>query len=138
MSYEILGVEHLGIVPKDPEQCRFFFQSILGLPLSSEEIIEEQKVSLKKVAFSPVLEILEPLSGDSPVASYLNKKGGGIHHMALEVKGLEEILLHLKGKGVILIDSEPKIGSHGTRIAFIHPKSTGGILVELVEKPHHA
>jgi methylmalonyl-CoA/ethylmalonyl-CoA epimerase len=107
---------------------------MLGMKCTGEEVVEEQDV---KVAFLPVgeseIELLESTSPDGNIAKYIQKKGEGIHHIAFEVDDLEAKLEELKEKGVRLIDEKPRYGAGGARIAFLHPKSTNGILVELCE-----
>ncbi len=102
------------------------------------EVVAEQKV---KVAFLVIgesrIELLEPTAPDSPVAKFLEKNGPGIHHLAYQVDGLQERLASLKGQGVRLIDETPRTGAHHTRIAFLHPKASGGVLTELCEAGEH-
>ena len=127
-------IDHIGIAVKDIEKaCAVFKQ--LNITVSGEEVVEEQKV---KVAFLPVgeseLELLESTSPDGPIARFIEKKGEGIQHIAFKVKNLEEILKKLKKEGVRLIDETPRYGAGGAKIAFLHPKSTNGILIELCER----
>lgn len=138
----ILGINHVGLAPKDPAKARWFFETALGLSVLGEELVKEQEtVTLMirsaagtAVTPEPRLEILLPEDGTKgPIAKFLEKKGSGIHHLALNVQGLDEILAHLKSVGVRMIDSIPRAGAHHTRIAFVHPEATGGLLVELVE-----
>ncbi|MFZ9519355.1 MAG: methylmalonyl-CoA epimerase [Silvanigrellaceae bacterium] len=132
---KIIRINHLGIAPKNPDVAKSFFDSILNLENVGEETVADQKV---KVTFfqseKSRLEILEATEEASPVAKFVTERGGGIQHIALEVDNLEEWLAALKQKGVQLIDPEPRIGAHHTKIAFIHPRSTGGILVELTQE----
>lgn len=145
MSFSrVLGVNHIGLAPKDPDKARWFFGQALGLPLLGEELVLDQKtltimfgttIPNHREDTGERLEILVPSApGDGPIGKFLEKKGSGIHHVALTVQGLDRILDHLKGQGVRLIDETPRSGAHQTRIAFIHPESTGGLLVELVEQ----
>jgi methylmalonyl-CoA/ethylmalonyl-CoA epimerase len=132
---KILRVNHLGIVPKDSIQAASFFGDLLGLVHEGKETVEEQKVSVEFFrAEATRLELLVPTSSDSPIAKFLEAKGSGIQHVALEVDSLAEWLVHLKAKGVKLIDEQPRKGAHNTLIAFVHPHATGGILVELVQE----
>lgn len=146
-AFRILGVDHIGLAPSLPEEATTFFRNHLGLPYLGDELIVDQKVS---VAFcgsfngeQPAqmdrgearLEILTPSSEDSPISGFLSKKGGGIHHVALRVDDIQAALNHLKAAGVRLIDELPRKGAHGSLIAFVHPKSTGGLLLELVQVP---
>ncbi len=130
------------MVPKDMAQARRFFGDILGLAAMGSEIVPQQKVQVsfldscnkdaKTNLSSGRLELLEPLIDDSPIAKYL-AKGGGIHHIALEVDNITAAIAHLKNHSVKMIDDEPKIGAHHTKTAFVHPHATGGFLVELVQ-----
>jgi len=129
-------LDHVGIAVKDLEQSLKFYCDQLGLDETSREEVEEQKV---KVAFLPAgeskLELLEPTSSDSPVEKFIHSRGEGVHHLALRVTRLEEKLNQLKEQGVRLIDEKPRRGAGGALVAFIHPRSTGGVLLELCEKP---
>jgi methylmalonyl-CoA/ethylmalonyl-CoA epimerase len=132
---KILKVNHLGIVPKDPQQTHRFFDEVLKLAPEGSEAVPDQKVFVDFFAAGGTrLEILTPTSDDSPVAQYLAKRGSGIQHVALEVDDLASWLGHLKAHGVEMIDAEPRRGAHNTQIAFIHPRATGGVLVELVQE----
>ncbi len=127
-------VNHIGIAVKSIEEAKRFYEAI-GLVVEGEEVVEEQKV---RVAFIQVgetrIELLEATSEDSPVAKFIGKRGEGIHHIAFQVDDVEKALEALKNKGVRLIDEKPRRGAHNTRIAFIHPKSTNGVLVELCQE----
>ncbi len=140
-GFSILGINHIGLAPKDPEKAKAFFEVLLNLPFEGSETVIEQKTETLMLASArqndgalPRLEILVPTSEDSPIAKFLDQKGSGIHHIALTVSRLEVCLAYLKSQGVQLIDEVPRVGAHRTRIAFVHPKSTGGLLVELVEQ----
>ncbi|MBT9155599.1 MAG: hypothetical protein DDT37_00566 [Firmicutes bacterium] len=128
-------IDHLGVAVKDLDAVRAFYTEKLMLPCEGEEIVSEQKV---RVAFLPVgettIELLEPTAPDSPVAKFLEQKGEGIHHVAIRVTNIEAALASLKAKGVRLIDEKPRIGAHGAKIAFVHPKESHGVLIELCEK----
>jgi len=128
-------IDHIGIAVKSIEKAKHLFENILNLKIIGEEIIEEQKV---KVAFIPLgdseLELLESTSPDGPIARFIEKKGEGIQHIAFKVENLESILDVLKEKGIRLIDEKPRYGAGGAKIAFLHPKSTNGILIELCER----
>ncbi|MCF8110689.1 MAG: methylmalonyl-CoA epimerase [Desulfobacteraceae bacterium] len=132
---KILHIDHIGIAVKSNQASKSFWSDILGLPYDGEETVEEQKV---KTAFFPVdkseVELLESTDQDGPVSKFIEKRGQGVHHIAFRVENLEGALAELKDKGVRLIDETPRIGAGGARIAFIHPKATGGILVELCER----
>jgi len=127
-------VSHIGVAVRDLEKAKEIFRT-LGLEVEGEEVVEDQKV---KVAFIPVgetrIELLEATSPDSPVAKFIEKKGEGVHHLALGVDNVEAMLEELKAKGVRLVDEKPRRGAHNTLIAFLHPKSTGGLLLELCQE----
>jgi len=132
---KVLKIDHLGIAVNSIEQVKNFWTDALGLKFEGSETVEEQRVT---TAFFPVgeseVELLESTSPDGPVAKYIDKKGEGIQHVAFRVKNLEEALSELKKKGIRLIDEKPRIGAGGAKIAFLHPKSTNGVLVELCER----
>ena len=127
-------IDHIGVAVKNIEESLHIFQDIMGMECSGMEEVEEQKV---KTACLPVgeskIELLESTSPESTIAKYIEKRGEGIHHIALEVDDLNTVLADLKKKGVKLIDQEPRYGVGGTKIAFLHPKSTNGVLIELCE-----
>lgn len=132
---KIKRINHLGIVPKDLNQSKNFFTSILGLNHEGCETVEEQKVAVEFVRCeNSRLELLSPTSSDSPIAKFLETKGSGIQHIALEVDNLDNWIDHLKKNNIKLIDEKPRYGAHNMRIVFVHPHSTGGVLVELVEE----
>jgi len=128
-------IDHIGIAVKSIKETSELLSNILGLKVASEEIVEEQKV---KVAFLPLgdseLELLESTSPEGPIARFIEKKGEGIQHIAFRVNNIEEVLEKLKKEGVRLIDEKPRYGAGGAKIAFLHPKDTNGILVELCER----
>ncbi|HZK39967.1 MAG TPA: methylmalonyl-CoA epimerase [Atribacterota bacterium] len=128
-------IDHIGIAVKSIKETSELLSNILGLKVAGEEIVEEQKV---KVAFLPLgdseLELLESTSSEGPIARFIEKKGEGIQHIAFRVDNIEEVLEKLKKEGVRLIDEKPRYGAGGAKIAFLHPKSTNGILVELCER----
>ncbi|MDY6904479.1 MAG: methylmalonyl-CoA epimerase [Thermodesulfobacteriota bacterium] len=132
---KILKIDHLGIAVNAIDQDKPFWADTLGLSFEGTETVEEQKVT---TAFLPVgeseVELLESTSPDGPVAKYIDKKGPGIHHIAFRVENIDDALATLKEKGVKLIDETPRKGAGGGRIAFLHPKATGGVLVELCER----
>jgi methylmalonyl-CoA/ethylmalonyl-CoA epimerase len=141
MTFKVLGLNHIGLAPKDSEKAQNFFKVLLSLPLEGEELVADQNVntimfkSASKDLTSPTrLEILEPTSNDSPIQKFLDKKGSGIHHLALTVDNVENAIAHLLSNQVDMVDKTPRSGAHNTKIAFVHPKSTGGLLVELVEQ----
>ena len=132
---KILKIDHLGIAVNSIEEGKNFWSAMLGLDFEGTETVEEQKVT---TAFFPVgeseVELLESTAPDGPVAKYIEKKGQGIQHVAFRVENIEEALEELKAKGVKLIDEKPRKGAGGAKIAFLHPKSTSGVLVELCER----
>ena len=127
-------INHIGIAVKNLEASLPFYRDTLGMTFEGDEVVAEQKV---KVAFLAVgdsrIELLEPTADDSPVAKFLEKNGEGVHHIAYEVADLTLALAELKRDGVRLIDETPRSGAHGTSIAFLHPKATGGVLTELCQ-----
>lgn len=133
--FKVLKVDHIGIAVKDLEQAKKFYTEMLGMEAMGEEVVEQQKV---KVCFIPSgdseVELLESTSPDGPIAKFIEKNGEGIQHMALRVDNIEAALADLKAKGVRLIDEKPRYGAGGASIAFLHPKATGGILLELSER----
>ena len=128
-------IDHIGIAVKSIKKTSELLSNILGLKVTGEEIVEEQKV---KVAFLPLgdseLELLESTSPEGPIARFIEKKGEGIQHIAFRVDNIEKALEKLKKEGVRLIDEKPRYGAGGAKIAFLHPKSTNGILIELSER----
>ena len=132
---KILKIDHLGIAVNSIDAGKKFWTDILGLDFEGTETVTEQKVT---TAFFPVgeseVELLESTDPDGPVAKYIGKKGEGIQHVAFRVDNLEAALKELKANGVRLIDEKPRIGAGGARIAFLHPKATHGVLVELCER----
>src|SRR5690349_1459075 len=130
-----MKIDHLGIATKGIDEALGFWETALGLKNVHTEIVEDQKV---RVAMLPIgecrIELLEPTSEDSPIAKFLEKRGGGIHHIAVQVENIEDALAKLKGEGARLIDETPRIGAEGCLVAFVHPSSTGGVLLELTQK----
>ncbi|WP_413308987.1 methylmalonyl-CoA epimerase [Bacillus sp. 1P10SD] len=131
----IKKVDHIGIAVKSLENTLPFYTDVLELTLLGIEEVETQKV---KVAFLQAggtkLELLEPTSGESPIAKFIEKRGEGIHHVALGVESIEERIIEMKEKGIQMIDQQPRLGAGGAHIAFMHPKSSTGVLYELCEK----
>lgn len=128
-------IDHIGIAVRSIEKTSELLSNILGLKVAGEENVEEQKV---KVAFLPLgdseLELLESTSPEGPIARFIEKKGEGIQHIAFRVDNIEKALEKLKKGGVRLIDEKPRYGAGGAKIAFLHPKGTNGILIELCER----
>lgn len=131
-------ISHIGVAVTSIDEAVPFYRDTLGMEFEGTEVVAEQKV---KVAFFVIgesrIELLEPTSPDSPVAKFLEKNGPGVHHIAYEVDDLEGQLESLKSRDVRLIDAAPRGGAHGTRIAFLHPKASGGVLTELCEPGQH-
>lgn len=131
---KILKIDHIGIAVKSLAESSKLYE-LLGIKSTGTEEVADQKV---KVAFFPVgdseVELLESTAPDGPIARYIEKNGEGMQHIALRVDDLDAALAELKAKGVRLIDEKPRYGAGGAKIAFIHPKSTGGILLELSER----
>ncbi len=130
-----LTIDHIGVAVKSIKEAKRIYQDILGLKITEVEEIAEQKV---KVAFIPVgeseVELLESTSPDGPVAKFIESRGEGLQHIAFRVENVDSALQELKDKGVRLIDQTPRKGAGGAKIAFIHPKETGGVLIELTER----
>jgi methylmalonyl-CoA/ethylmalonyl-CoA epimerase len=136
MSFKVLKVDHIGIAVKNLEEAKKFYVEKLGMThLPEDEIVEQQKV---KVCFFPCgdseIELLESTADDGPVAKFIEARGEGIQHIALRVDNVANAIADLKEKGVRMIDEAPRYGAGGASIAFVHPKSTGGILLELSER----
>jgi methylmalonyl-CoA/ethylmalonyl-CoA epimerase len=131
-----MKINHIGIATKKIDEALKFWAASLGLEHIHTETVADQKV---RVAMLPIgesrIELLEPTSDDSPISKFLEKRGGGIHHIAVEVDDIRSSLKQLKENGVQLIDENPRIGAEGCQVAFVHPSSTGGVLMELVETP---
>lgn len=129
-----MKIDHIGIATNGIDDAARFYRDSLGLEVAEIEEVASQKV---RVAMLPLgesrIELLEPTSADSPISKFLAKRGPGIHHVAVRVEDIRAALSELKGKGARLIDEEPRVGAGGCLVAFIHPSSTGGVLLELVE-----
>jgi methylmalonyl-CoA epimerase len=129
-----MKVDHIGIATRKLDEALSVWRDALGLSVESTDEVAEQGV---RVAMLPIgethLELLEPLSEDSPVGKFLQKRGPGIHHIAISVTNIREALSGLKAKGARLIDETPRAGANGCLVAFIHPSATNGVLLELVE-----
>lgn len=129
-----MKIDHLGIATKGIDEALKFWEDALGLENVHTEVVEDQKV---RVAMLPIgesrVELLEPTSEDSPISNFLNKRGGGIHHIAVRVDDIHASLARLKEQGARLIDEQPRIGAEGCLVAFVHPAASGGVLLELVQ-----
>lgn len=130
-------INHIGIAVQSLEASIPFYRDALSMPFQGIEEVAEQKVrvAMLQVGESKI-ELLEPTSPDSPVAKFLDKNGPGIHHIAYEVADIEVAIAHLTASGARMIDEQPRIGAHGSLIAFVHPKSSGGVLTELCQPGH--
>ncbi len=131
----IKGVDHVGIAVKNLDEALEIYEGILGLEVENVWAFQEQKV---KIAFLLAgenrIELLEPLNNEGPVARFIEKRGEGVHHLAFSVADIEATLKNIKQKGIALVDETPRIGAEGFKIAFLHPRSTKNVLVELCEK----
>jgi methylmalonyl-CoA/ethylmalonyl-CoA epimerase len=132
---KVLKIDHLGIAVNSIDEGKNFWSDVLGLEFEGSETVAEQKVT---TAFFPVgeseVELLESTAPDGPVAKFIEKKGAGFQHVAFRVENIDEALAELKEKGIKLIDETPRIGAGGAKIAFLHPKATNGVLVELCQR----
>jgi methylmalonyl-CoA/ethylmalonyl-CoA epimerase len=130
-----MKIEHIGIATRELSEALGFWRDALGLEVIETEEVAEQGV---RVAMLPIgetrVELLEPLSEASPVAKFLEKRGAGLHHIAVRVEDIRATLAHMKKQGIRLIDETPRIGAGGCLVAFIHPSSAQGVLLELVEQ----
>ena len=130
-------ISHIGVAVASLDETIPFYRDQLGMTFKGTEEVAEQKV---KVAFFQIgaskIELLEPTASDSPVAKFLEKNGPGIHHIAYEVADIEAAIARLEADGARMIDRTPRCGAHGARIAFVHPKTSGGVLTELCQEGH--
>lgn len=130
-----LKVDHIGIAVKNLDETVKFYTDVLGLEMGGTEVVEEQKV---KVAFLPIgdteVELLESTSEDGPIAKFIEKNGEGVQHIAFKVDNIEEAIAYMQEKGMRMIDEKPRYGAGGAKIAFVHPKSSHRVLVELSER----
>jgi len=130
-------INHIGIAVKSLDDSLPFYRDNLGMAFAGIEVVSEQKVrvAMLQVGESKI-ELLEPTSDDSPMARFIEKNGPGIHHLAFEVEDLEAAIARLMAEGARMIDEKPRVGAHGSRIAFVHPKSSNGVLTELCQCKH--
>lgn len=133
MSFKI-ELDHIGIATPQIKDNNFF--KILGLPdLGREEVSSEGvKVGFFQTENNATIELLEALHDESPIAKFIDKRGAGIHHICFRVQNIEAVVEHLKSQNIQLINETPRMGAHNCKVVFVHPKSTGGVLVELSEK----
>jgi len=129
-------IDHIGVATHRIDEAARFWREALDLESVEIEEVSEQKV---RVAMFPLgesrIELLEATSDDSPISKFLEKRGAGIHHIAVRVDDIDRTLVELKQKGARLIDEQPRTGAGGCLVAFVHPSSTGGVLLELVQRP---
>lgn len=132
---KLLKLDHIGIAVKNLDETLKFYSDVLGLECQGTEVVEEQKV---KVAFLPIgdteLELLESTTDDGPIAKHIERSGEGVQHLAFKVENIEEAIEYMTSKGMKMIDEKPRYGAGGAKIAFVHPKSSHRVLVELSER----
>jgi methylmalonyl-CoA epimerase len=127
-------IDHVGIAVADLDQALELYEGALGMPVSHRETVTEQGVEAVLLDAGPChVELLRPLADDTAVGKFIAKRGGGLHHVAYRVVDIEAALATLTERGIELIDSEPRVGIRSSRVAFCHPRSTGGVLTEIVE-----
>ena len=132
---KVLGVEHIGIALDKNEQLSKVLKDVFNLEHIGSEVIEEQGVNTDIFNVSNTkIELLESISKDSPISKYISKYGKGMHHIALIVEDINDAIEHLISNNIVMIDEKPKVGVEGYKIAFIHPKSTPGLLIEICQK----
>jgi len=135
LNLNILKVDHIGVAVSSLEESLKLYCDVLGIEENGEEVVEDQKV---RVAFLPVgdteIELLEATSQDSAIAKFIEARGQGVQHIAYRVENLEDAITEMKAKGMRMIDESPRYGAGNARIAFMHPKSTNGVLIELCER----
>lgn len=133
---KILGIEHIGIAVNSIDKDAPFWKHILNLPHLGTEAVENQGVTtdIYDTGHGKV-ELLEAMDSDTPIGKFLEIRGAGLHHVCFEVESITDAIKELKELGVHVISDEPSVGAEGYKVVFIHPKSTGGVLVELAEKP---
>jgi methylmalonyl-CoA/ethylmalonyl-CoA epimerase len=136
---KIKRISHVAIAVPDIDASLAKLQQVLGLAVESREVVASQKVEAALLPLGDAAVELIQSKGNEGVERFLQTRGPGLHHLAVEVEGIEEVLSLLASRGVQLIDQAPRIGAHGHKVAFVHPKATGGVLIELVEPvEHHA
>jgi methylmalonyl-CoA epimerase len=132
----ICKIAHIGVAVKNVAEVEKLYSEVLGLPITGREVTPDNKVAFIPLGDTAV-ELLQSVKPDGAIARHIEKKGEGIHHLALEVDNIEKALEELKAKGVVLIDEKPRRGAHDSKIAFLHPKGTYGVLLELMEPKKH-
>ena len=133
----VIGVDHIGVGVNKLDEAITLYCDVLGLRLEGIHMVEEQKVRVASLSTGGEtrIELLEPTESESPVAKFIERRGEGVHHIALKVRNIEAVLEELKEKGLKLVHEKPRMGVGGAKIAFIHPKSTKNVLLELCERP---
>jgi len=131
---KIKRVAHIGVAVTDTDRASSFYRDVLQLPMQHQEILDELKISFVPVGETNI-ELVQSTTENGVMSKFISKRGEGIHHVALEVEDLDSALVELKAQGIPLIDEQARPGAHGARIAFIHPKVTNGVLLELCEYP---
>ena len=132
---KIKRIAHIGVAVKDTDQAKTLYQDLLSLPVSHEEMLGELKVAFVPIGQTNV-ELVQSTDPEGVMNKFIDKKGEGIHHIAFEVDDIDQALEELKAKGVPLVDQQARPGAHQAKIAFLHPKGTYGILIELVQYSH--
>jgi methylmalonyl-CoA/ethylmalonyl-CoA epimerase len=132
----IRKIAHIGVAVKNVEEVEKLYSEVLGLPITGREVSPDNKVSFIPLG-DTAIELLESTQPDGAIARHIEKRGEGIHHIALEVDNIESALEEMKSKGMTLIDQKPRRGAHDAKIAFLHPKGTYGVLLELCEPKKH-
>jgi len=135
-TFKILGVEHIGIAMNDNEKIASFLRLLPGLFYTGIENVDDQMVKTEIFSTNDAkIELLNSISKESVIEKYIDKKGNGVHHIALRVDNLENAIKELSGNGIEFVDQKPRLGAEECMIVFIHPRSTGGILFELCQRP---
>jgi methylmalonyl-CoA/ethylmalonyl-CoA epimerase len=125
-------IDHIGIAVRDLDETIAFYRDVMGLEVSSTEIFNGMKIAFLRIADSE-LELLEDMTPDGAIARHIAKRGEGLQHVAYRVSNIEEALAEMRAKGITLIDAQPRPGARNARVAFLHPQSTKGVLIEFVE-----
>jgi methylmalonyl-CoA/ethylmalonyl-CoA epimerase len=129
-----MKIDHLGIATEKIDEALGLWRDVLGLEVTSTEDVAEQGVRVTMLSIGEShIELLEPLNPETPVGKFLQKRGPGIHHVAIRVTDIRASLVHLKKQGVRLVDENPRLGAGGCLVAFVHPSSANGVLLELVQ-----
>jgi methylmalonyl-CoA epimerase len=135
VTIELVDIDHVGIAVEDLEASVHRYRSLLGVePAHRERVVDQGVEEVLFAVGSSYIQLLGALGPDTPVGAFLGKRGPGVHHVAYRVADVPAALAHLRAEGATLIDDEPRAGSRGTLIAFVHPRSMGGVLVELVQE----